>query len=308
MNFRPVLNGLAVQAKSTTNRLRVPGPLVAGGKIGAAGRPCVPLHRATQPKHCIPMLLDPPAHHHMTGKVQLQCDDRQLLGPAPIRRLRLAPPPHSSYRRIRRRGSPHAPILSLVSDKSAQVRNTRLGPADVYALTAITAAEVDRIITTTTAVAGLFVPDQFDDTDTLLLDGTLIPVHDQSITRPGKNYRRSVNIQVMATLHRRIVHVGNAWPANRNDIIIATATITLPASITTLTGGGYRSMPGATLPPTDDPGRLAEHRRRRARIEHILARIKDWQILRQCQCRRRGNAINLAARAVAYLWNTKLAH
>ncbi|ORA09119.1 transposase [Mycobacterium angelicum] len=65
-------------------------------------------------------------------------------------------------------------------------------------------------------------------------------------------------------------------------------------------------MPGATLPPTDDTSRLAEHRRRRARIEHILARIKDWQILHHC--RRRGNAINLAARAVAYLRNTKLAH
>lgn len=34
--------------------------------------------------------------------------------------------------------------------------------------------------------------------------------------------------------------------------------------------------------------------------------MKHWQILRQC--RRRGNAINLAARALAYLWNTKLAH
>jgi len=110
----------------------------------------------------------------------------------------------------------------------------------------------------------------------------------------------------MATLHRRIVHVGNAWTGNRNDIGIAKATITLPARITTLTDGVYRSMPGATLPPTDDPPLLAEHRRRRARIEHILARMKDWQILRQC--RRRGNAINLAARAVAYLWNTKLAH
>ena len=157
----------------------------------------------------------------------------------------------------------------------------------------------------TAAVAGLFVPDQFDSTDTLLLDGTLIPVHDQSITRPSKNYRRSVNIQVMATLHRRIVHVGNAWPGNRNDIVIAKATITLPAGITTLTDGGYRSMPGATLPPTTTPSRLAEHRRHRARIEHVLARMKDWQILRQC--RRRGNAINLAARAVAYLWNAKLA-
>lgn len=115
----------------------------------------------------------------------------------------------------------------------------------------------------TAAVAGLFVPDQFDDTDTVLLDGTLIPVHDQSITRPSKNYRRSVNIQVIATLNRRIVHVGNAWPGNRNDIVVAKATITLPTGITTLTDGGYRSMPGATLPPTDDTSRLAEHRRRR---------------------------------------------
>jgi hypothetical protein len=65
-------------------------------------------------------------------------------------------------------------------------------------------------------------------------------------------------------------------------------------------------MPGATLPPTNNPAHLAEHRRRRARIEHILARMKDWQILRQC--RRRGNAINLATPAVDYLWNPKLAH
>ncbi|WP_205873954.1 helix-turn-helix domain-containing protein [Mycobacterium camsae] len=183
------------------------------------------------------------------------------------------------------------------------MRITRLGQADVYALTGVTVAEVDRITAITdpghrpgrppglthrdrvlltlvalrtnlteralaaifdtsqptahriirdltAAVAGLFVPDQFDDTDTLLLDGTLIPVHDQSITRPSKNYRRSVNIQVIATLNRRIVRVGNAWPGNRNDIVVAKATITLPAGITTLTDGGYRSMPGATLPPT----------------------------------------------------------
>ena len=65
-------------------------------------------------------------------------------------------------------------------------------------------------------------------------------------------------------------------------------------------------MPGATLPPKQDPGRLAEHKRLRARIEHILARMKDRQMLRQC--RRRGNAINLATRCIAFLWNLRLAH
>ena len=110
----------------------------------------------------------------------------------------------------------------------------------------------------------------------------------------------------MATLDRRIVHLRQAWPGNRNDIVVAKATITLPDGITTLTDRGYRSLPGATLPPNDDPARLATHKRLRARIEHLLARMKDRQILRQC--RRRGNAINLAIQCVAYLWNLKLAY
>jgi hypothetical protein len=45
------------------------------------------------------------------------------------------------------------------------------------------------------------------------------------------------------------------------------------------------------------------HRRIRARVEHVIARIKDWQILRQC--RRRGQAINHSLHIVAGLWNLK---
>jgi hypothetical protein len=44
----------------------------------------------------------------------------------------------------------------------------------------------------------------------------------------------------------------------------------------------------------------------KARIEHVLARMKDWQILRQC--RRRGEAINYALQAVAYLYNIKFGY
>ena len=138
----------------------------------------------------------------------------------------------------------------------------------------------------------------------LILDGTLVPVHDQTLPRPSKNYRRSVNIQVMATLDRKIVQVSDAWPGNRNDIIVARATITIPPGAIVLTDGGYRSLPGATLPPRNSPALLTVHKRIRAEIEHVLARLKDRQILRQC--RRRGSSINLAVRAVAYLWNLKL--
>ena len=52
------------------------------------------------------------------------------------------------------------------------------------------------------------------------------------------------------------------------------------------------------------PALLAARKRLRARIGHVLARLKDWQGFRQC--RRRGDTINLAVRAVAYLWNLKL--
>ncbi len=46
-----------------------------------------------------------------------------------------------------------------------------------------------------------------------------------------------------------------------------------------------------------------EHRHIRARVEHVSARLKDWQILRQC--RRRGDAINHSLQIIAGLWNLK---
>ncbi|MEO3860705.1 hypothetical protein ABGB08_37895, partial [Acrocarpospora sp. B8E8] len=39
-------------------------------------------------------------------------------------------------------------------------------------------------------------------------------------------------------------------------------------------------------------------------VEHVLARLKDYQILRQC--RREGDAINDAVRGVAALHNLKI--
>ncbi|MDT5130414.1 MAG: hypothetical protein QOH54_6058, partial [Mycobacterium sp.] len=65
------------------------------------------------------------------------------------------------------------------------------------------------------SISDLFAPGQGSNSDTLILDRTLIPVHDQTITKPSKNDRRSVNVQVMATLGRRIAHLSQAWPRNR---------------------------------------------------------------------------------------------
>lgn len=71
------------------------------------------------------------------------------------------------------------------------------------------------------------------------------------------------------------MHVSQPWPGNHNDIAVAKAAVHLPEKITTLTDGGYHSMPGATLPPKDDGLQLTVHKRLRARIEHVLARMKD---------------------------------
>ena len=65
-----------------------------------------------------------------------------------------------------------------------------------------------------------------------------------------------------------------------------------------------------TTPRRDHCGRIIRddhyrvHRRIRARVEHVIARLKNRQILRQCR-RRRGDAINHNPHIIAALWNLK---
>ncbi|WP_238545274.1 MULTISPECIES: transposase [Streptomyces] len=77
------------------------------------------------------------------------------------------------------------------------------------------------------------------------MDGTLIPVHDQQKTRKSKNYRRSVNVQIVCRARdRRVVAVGDAWPGNRNDVMIFRETMgrTLPAHPRLSGDGGYQGI------------------------------------------------------------------
>jgi hypothetical protein len=73
--------------------------------------------------------------------------------------------------------------------------------------------------------------------------------------------------------------------------------------------GGYRAIPTIITPARDRSGRIIcddnhrAHRQIRARVEHVLAPLKDWQIPRQC--RRRGHAINHSLHIIAGLWNIK---
>ena len=162
-------------------------------------------------------------------------------------------------------------------------------------------------------LAGVLRPTHAHHDGPWIIDGTLIPVHDQEITAISKNYRRSINTQIIIDARRRtVITVGAAWPGNRNDVVVARATIAhlLTGQHQILGDGGYRGIASITSPRRGPDGRIIRddsyraHRRIRARVEHVIARIKDWQILRQC--RRHGEAINHSLQIVAGLWNLKI--
>ena len=82
--------------------------------------------------------------------------------------------------------------------------------------------------------------------------------------------------------------MGRCWPGNRNDVVVARHTVTqLLDGRVVLGDGGYRVITSIMTPRRDKTGRIIRddryraHRRIRARVEHVIARLKDWQILRQ---------------------------
>ena len=105
-----------------------------------------------------------------------------------------------------------------------------------------------------------------------IIDGTLTPVHDQSITAISKNYRRSVNTQIIICAHRRCVVVaGQCWPGNRNDVFVAHHTVVpLLDGRVVLGDCGYRGITTIATPRRDHSGRIIHddryrvHRRIRA--------------------------------------------
>ena len=190
---------------------------------------------------------------------------------------------------------------------------TNLTIRALAALFGTSQSALDRIIDHLVPVlARTLRPDPDNSNHPWIIDGTLIPVHDQSITAISTSYRRSVNAQIIICSHRRrVITTGRCWPGNRNDVVVARATVAhlLTGERHILGDGGYRGIAAITAPRPDSTGRIIRdhryrtHRRIRARVEHLIARLKDWQTLRQC--RRRGDAINHSLQIIARLWNLK---
>jgi hypothetical protein len=162
-------------------------------------------------------------------------------------------------------------------------------------------------------LAELLGPPPTDRRDRWIVDGTLIPVHDKKRTAKSKNHRRGVNTRIVCRARDRgIAAVSPAWPGNRNDTVVFRETLgqTLPDHPRLIGGGGYRGNPRITSPRRGPDGRIIRDRnykrfrKRRARAEHTIARLKDHQILRPS--RRRGEAIDHAIAGVAAPRNLKL--
>ena len=136
---------------------------------------------------------------------------------------------------------------------------TNLTTRALAALFGTSQSAVDRVLHHLVPVlARILRPNPDNSHHPWIIDDTLIPVHDQSITAVSKNYRRSVNTEIIICSRRRRVHVvGRCWPGNRNDVVVARHTVMqLLDDRIVLGDGGYRGITSITTPRRDKTGRI----------------------------------------------------
>ena len=150
-----------------------------------------------------------------------------------------------------------------------------------------------------------------------IVDGTLVPTRDHRLAAPSKNYRYSTNLQVAIDADTRlVVATGQPQPGNRNDCTVyreSGISDTL-AGRPVMADGGYQGNTGVIMPyrkrsdgqPLSDwqDDLNATHRTIRARVEHGLAGMKCWKILRDY--RRAAATLADTASGIAHLRNLTL--
>lgn len=105
----------------------------------------------------------------------------------------------------------------------------------------------------------------------LIVDGTLVPTHDRvaSLAASAKNCWHSPNLQVVIDAKTRlVVAVATPTPGNGPNC----ASVVVP----------YRKpRDGTELPTWKQDDLSTVHRRVRARVEHTLVQLKNWNIQRK---------------------------
>lgn len=150
-----------------------------------------------------------------------------------------------------------------------------------------------------------------------IVDGTLVPTRDHRLAAPSKNYRYSTNLQVAIDADTRLViATGDPQPGNRNDCTVyrESGINQALAKRPVMADGGYRGNAEVIMPyrkrtatevlPAWQEELNAVHRRVRARVEHTLAEMKGWKILRDY--RRAASTLGTTASGIAFLRNLTL--
>ncbi len=151
----------------------------------------------------------------------------------------------------------------------------------------------------------------------LIVDGTLVPTRDHAIAERSKSYRYSTNHQVVIDADTRlVVVVGRPLAGNRNDCkgweeSGAKAAV---GNTVTIADGGYpgtglviphRRKRGQSELPNWKEEHKKSHKQVRARVEHVFARMKTWEILRDC--RLKGDGVHHAMLGIARMHDLALA-
>jgi len=152
-----------------------------------------------------------------------------------------------------------------------------------------------------------------DRRESWVVDDTLIPTRDHRRAARSKNYRWSCNAQILIRRrYLRIVATTAGGPGNRNDSVHyrgSTVEALCKQHGRVLADGGYRGIPELITPVFRGRRILRDrawrrHRRRRARVEHAIARLKNWRVLRDH--RRRARHLADTVQAIAFLHNLHL--
>lgn len=213
----------------------------------------------------------------------------------------------------RPRGRPCALTIRARLHLVCLALRTNLTIRELAALVGISKSQVHRILQSLVPrLAALFPPARVDRRSSWVVDGTLVPTRDHRAAAKSKNYRWSCNIQVLVRrTDLRVLAVSGGGPGNRNDPVHyrgSSIESLCKAHGRVLADGGYRGVP-ELVTPVFRKNRIVRnrawrvHRRRRARVEHALARLKEWRVLRDF--RRRGTALLETVRAIALLENLR---
>jgi hypothetical protein len=218
-------------------------------------------------------------------------------------------------------GRPGRPWALPLSDRVLLVAvywRTNLTMRQIGPLFGVSHSAAHRVIDTLGPLLALAPVRRRPKGQVAIIDGTLIPTRDHRLAAQSKNYRYSANLQVAIDANTQLViALGDPQPGNRNDTIVyRTSGINRQlAGREVMADGAYRGNPEVIIPyrkprdgselPAWKQDYNAGHRKIRARVEHALARLKTYKILRDY--RRAGRTLAITAAGIAHLHNIALA-